>query len=103
MALLNHKQGGGFSTTSPVTVVPAVASGNRFAITSIVVHNQHTSDVAITIEVYDGTNSVIFVDESILSKESYYYDMKIVLTDGESLRVTTNNANVHVIVSGDDA
>ena len=58
--------------------------------------------MSVSVDVYDGTNAVVIVDESILTKESFYYDMKLVLGEGESLRVTTDNANIHIVVSGDE-
>ena len=103
MALKNWKIGNNLNTSNANVIVPTVAAGKRVAVTSLVVNNQHSADINITVEVYDGTNSYIFIDSVVTPGESFYYDVKLILVDGDSLRINTDNAATVVIASGDEA
>ena len=103
MALKNWKIGTDLSTSAPNTVIDEVSAGERAAMTSLIIHNPHTSDVLVSAEIYDGFDSYQFLKETLTPNESFYYDVKMILNAGDRIRVSTDHASTIIIASGDEA
>ena len=100
MALKNYSKGGSFTIGTPVPIL--TMSGTSFISIGMVLHNKNTVNASVQVVLNDGSQLVQIIDEVLLPKESYFYDIKMVVSDGSSIEVTTDQPELHVSISGDE-
>ena len=98
MAFVNYKKNGGFTSGTPEVIVPALTGANEtFAMTTIaVMNNDGTNDANIEIEVA----GIKIIEQLISSKESYFFDINLVLVNGDDVKVTSDVADLNIFICG---
>ena len=98
MAFVNYKKNGGFTAGTPEVIVPALTGANEtFAMTTIaVLNNDGTSNATVEIEVA----GIKIIEQLVNPKESYFFDMNLVLVNGDAVKVTSDVADLNIFICG---
>ena len=104
--LLNYKYAGGFNTSGSNDIIPALPNGESRIVVEFIITNMTTQTGAdgelLSADVVLKMSNVVFAKTIINPGQSYYFDLKLFLTQGDSITLETNVSDLHVIVSADD-